>query len=189
MIRHILAVSALALAAPAMAQTTTGGSGPPTVGGESLSKTEVQNTLDDTTPLGVAARATTGEVLTEAEVHYTNWDYSGDWGEIGSPDWGTNRSMVRTNTSATAMGGPIDVDAEWSIYATDASRLSPLEFGVWMLEAGGQDVEQQVEASMRSRASNLPAIQVLNVTADALAQADLNGDWYVSREEMMRFAT
>lgn len=82
-----------------------------------------------------------------------------------------------------AMGGPID----WAAIGGDDGHLTPLEFGIWYLEAQGQDIDRMVAESLRSRASNLPAVQVLNVTAAALAQADVNHDWRVSREELQAF--
>lgn len=128
-----------------------------------------------------------------------NWDFSGDWGEIGSSDWGvgTGTSMAGTTTPGTVsgqssgytgVGGPIDVASQWSAISSTGGDLTPLEFGLWLLEQNGKDVDRQVEATRRSRASNLPAIQVLNVTAGALAQADANGDWRVSQSELQAFA-
>lgn len=127
-----------------------------------------------------------------------DWNFSGDLGAIGSPEWGTRISespsiatadaSMAASSTYTGMGGPIDVDAEWAAIAPAGDQLTPLEFGIWLLEENGQDVDGQVESSLRSRASNLPAVQVLNVTARALAQADTNRDWRVSRDELMVFA-
>lgn len=119
------------------------------------------------------------------------WDFRGDMGKIGTRDWGVGQHMASTGgmgTGGAAMGGPIDVDSQWSTMSPTGAALTPLQFGVWMLEAYGQDVDKPVMASLHSRRSNLPAVQVLNVTAGALAEADTNHDWHVSREELAAFA-
>lgn len=117
-----------------------------------------------------------------------HWDFKGDMGKIGTPNWGVGSHMGTGGTSAMGMGGPIDVASQWSSVSPTGAALTPLQFGVWLLDAYGQKVDRPVEATKRGRKANLPAIQVLNVTAGALSEADTNHDWRVSREELMAFA-
>lgn len=129
---------------------------------------------------------------TAATYSMSDWNFRGDWGRIGTADWGVGTSTRTSNwPNASAgetmgMGGPIDVAAAWT--ASGGGELTPLEFGTWILEQHGQSVAAQVEADMRSRASNLPAVQVLNVTAGAFVQADANHDGRISRDELQMFA-
>lgn len=137
----------------------------------------------------------------------SNWNFAGDWGRIGTADWGTRASMPSSMQSDPAMtgstyaasnstgtvaetgvGGPLDIDSQWGELSSNGTDLTPLEFGTWMLEAQGQTVESQVEATKRGRAANLPAVQVLNVTGMAFAEADMDNDMRVSREELRAFA-
>ncbi|MDQ3139867.1 MAG: hypothetical protein M3Q15_03995 [Pseudomonadota bacterium] len=193
MIKPILMISALALAAPAFAQSVTGGSGPPMEGGKSATPAEVAATGDDTVDNTPDNMSMSTGTRYSSNTGYTmrNWNWSGDMGTIGATDYGANRGMMSAGTTTSAssgMGGPLDIDGQWSSYASAGSmELTPLEFGVWMLEANGHDLDAQVAASRRSRAANLPAVQVLNLTSGALAQADTNRNWRVSREELMRF--
>lgn len=138
-------------------------------------------------PTEATATATAAPPMAPANPTLARWDFRGDMGKIGTRDWGVGSHMGAGGTSAMGMGGPIDVESQWSTMSPSGAALTPLEFGVWILDAHGQKVDQPVEATKRSRKDNLPAVQVLNVTAGALAEADTNHDWRVSREELMAF--
>ena len=123
------------------------------------------------------------------------WVNSGDMGVLGSPKWGLASTwgshahasidgMEAGGEGYAGMGGPVDIDTQWPEISAAGTPLTPLEFGTWLLEQGGQDVGRQVEATKRSRAANLPAVQVLNVTGSAFAEADLTRDLRVSRAEL-----
>lgn len=184
MTRPILIASAFALAAPAFAQMTTND--------DVYDPTTTGAVVQDHTGHGMAPPQTpTTQVDDASGMTMANWNFSGDWGEIGTPNWGVGAmttAQAQTSAGYTGMGGPIDVATQWSTISSGGSDLTPLEFGVWLLEANGKDVEARVDSTLRSRASNLPAIQVLNVTAGALAEADTNGDWRVSQAELTAFA-
>jgi hypothetical protein len=133
-----------------------------------------------------------------------SWRFGSDPGRIGTADYGlaaatgmggqgsagigASGMQGQTGTGYTGMGGPLDIDNQWSSISASGGDLTPLDFGTWLLQQNGQDVERQVGSTLRSRASNLPAIQVLNLTAGAFAQADLNNDMRVSRDELRAFA-
>jgi hypothetical protein len=256
MMKPILLVSALALAAPALAQSNTTGTATGTttqtnttgtatgpnddigaVGGNTVNtQNSTQNPtrmpLDgdeedssvDHSAMGHTSTSTGADTDTMTTAGATgmtgqtsawnnssavsgqtmaNWNFGGDWGEIGSADWGVGAGTAMAGNMSpgvsgaasglaaptyTGVGGPIDVASQWSTISPRGGDLTPLEFGLWVLEQNGKDVDRQVEATRRSRASHLPAIQVLNVTAGALAQADTNGDWRVSQSELQAFA-
>lgn len=129
----------------------------------------------------------------------SHFDFSGDWGEIGGAEWGVagGATMSADATTATGeagmsapagVGGPIDVASEWSELSPSGEALTPLAFGTWVLEQNGKDVGAKVEKSKRSRAANLPAVQVLNVTAGAFAEADADNDMRISQAELQTFA-
>lgn len=150
----------------------------------------------------------TMEAATEAMVPETErrglgaWLDMGDMGVLGAREWGLGTTWgshayagLDMDEPAGAedqayggMGGPLDIDAQWSGIGGGADGLDRLAFGTWLLEQSGQNVERQVEATRRSRAANLPAVQVLNVTGGAFAEADANRDMRISREELRAFA-
>jgi hypothetical protein len=133
-----------------------------------------------------------------------SWRFGSDLGRIGTADYGlaaatgmgaqgsagigASGMQGQTGAGYTGMGGPLDIDSQWSSISANGGDLTPLDFGTWLLQQNGQNIGRQVGSSLRSRASNLPAIQVLNLTAGAFAQADLNNDMRVSRDELRAFA-
>lgn len=146
-----------------------------------------------------AATATTAADRERRGLSY--WVNSGDMGVLGSrrfglaSTWGSHaHATVDMNPAAergeayTGMGGPLDIDSQWSSISADGSGLDRIAFGTWLLEQNGEDVDRQVRASMRSRAANLPAVQVLNVTGEAFYDADRDGDMRISRDELRAFA-
>lgn len=130
------------------------------------------------------------------------WVNTGDMGVLGSRQFGLastwgSHSHATMNMDAAAsdrseayngMGGPLDIDSQWSSISANGSGLDRIAFGTWLLEQNGEDVDRQVRATMRSRAVNLPAVQVLNVTGEAFSDADMNGDMRISRDELRAFA-
>ena len=130
------------------------------------------------------------------------WVNTGDMGVLGSREWGLastwgshahahmdmNPPVGTRNESDSGMGGPVDIDSQWSSISAGGDSLDRLEFGTWLLEQSGEDVARQVEATRRSRAANLPAVQVLNFTGAAFADADKDGDMRISRDELRAFA-
>lgn len=131
-----------------------------------------------------------------------SWNFSGDIGELGDPDYGLNvmRTAYAPATSAgtsgsaqtgvhAGMGGPQDIDSNWATYARSGSMLTPLEFGTWVLDAHGHNVSQSVAAMATADSDReaYPLTQILNVTAGAFAAADVNNDYRISREELTSF--
>lgn len=89
---------------------------------------------------------------------------------------------------AKAQAAQQTVQADWSKYDKDnKGGLTPLEFGTWVMAANGQDMTAQVNKTRQSKSANLPAVKVLNATADAFAKADSNKDKLVSPEELTTF--
>lgn len=77
------------------------------------------------------------------------------------------------------------VNAEWAKYDEgNKGKLTPLEFGNWVMAAKGQDVTAQVEKTKTSKKANLPAIKVLNETATDFAKADTDKDRMISPNEL-----
>ncbi len=220
MIKPILMVSALALAGAASAQSSTnddlsqprpgsaatgsaahdqhsnaGQTTTSTATGTGQTPTTQTGTTDDPEPdtsaggtatdtmrttgtsAGVSARGTAGTAGSSSGMASSGTTGTMGTGGTGSGTW-------------TGMGGPADIQGQWSSYDTDGNgSLTPLEFGKWMMEANGQGaMNARVDATRTGRQSNLPAINVLNMTAGALARADTNGDWMVSREELMAYS-
>jgi len=80
------------------------------------------------------------------------------------------------------------VNAEWANYDEgNKGKLTPLEFGNWIMAAKGQDVTAQVEKSKASKQANLPAVKVLNETATDFAKADTDKDRMISPNELAIF--
>ena len=89
-------------------------------------------------------------------------------------------ATVTASADATAK-----VNADWAKYDTgNKGKLTPLEFGSWVLAARGQDVTAQVEKSKTSKRANLPAVKVLNATAGDFAKADTDKDHMISPNEL-----
>lgn len=77
------------------------------------------------------------------------------------------------------------VNAEWAKYDEgNKGKLTPLEFGNWVMAAKGQDVTAQVEKTKTSKKANLPAIKVLNETAADFTKADTDKDRMISPNEL-----
>ncbi len=80
------------------------------------------------------------------------------------------------------------VNADWAKYDTgNKGKLTPLEFGSWIMAAQGQDVTATVEKSQHSKKSNLPAVKVLNATSGQFAKADTDKDKAISPNELAAF--
>ena len=92
---------------------------------------------------------------------------------------------------ATATANPdavAKVNADWTKYDEgNKGKLTPLEFGTWVMAARGQDVTAQVEKTKTSKRANLPAVKVLNATAGDFAKADTDKDRMVSPNELAVF--
>ena len=77
------------------------------------------------------------------------------------------------------------VNADWAKYDEgNKGKLTPLEFGNWVMAAKGQDMTAQVEKTKTSKKANLPAIKVLNETATDFAKADTDKDRMISPNEL-----
>lgn len=80
------------------------------------------------------------------------------------------------------------VQAGWATYDKgNKGSLTPLEFGTWVMAAGGQDMTAQVDKTRTGKAKNLPAVKVLNATAEAFSKADANKDRAISPDELTAF--
>lgn len=89
-----------------------------------------------------------------------------------------------TMPAGTAMGGP----SNWAEFDGDSDgNLTPLEFGKLVMDAKGQPVGAEVDATLRSRESNLPSVQVLNGTSAELARIDTDRNWMVSQAELQAY--
>ena len=216
MIKPILMVSALALAGAASAQSSTNddlsqprpGSAATGSAGHDQHKPTGQTTTSTAT--GTVQQPTTQTGATDdpepdtsaggtaTETMRTTGTGAGasaqgtpsTTGTTAMPGTGGNAAGGTGSATSTGMGGPADIQGQWSSYDSDGNgSLTPLEFGKWMMEANGQGaMNARVDATRTGRQSNLPAINVLNMTAGALARADTNGDWMVSREELMAYS-
>ena len=77
------------------------------------------------------------------------------------------------------------VNAEWAKYDEgNKGKLTPLEFGNWIMAAKGQDMTAQVEKTKASKKADLPAVKVLNETASDFAKADTDKDRMISPNEL-----
>lgn len=93
-----------------------------------------------------------------------------------------------TADPAKAAAAQQTVQAGWATYdKTNKGSLTPLEFGNWVMAAGGQDMTAQVDKTKTSKAKNLPAVKVLNATAEAFSKADTNKDRAISPDELTAF--
>lgn len=193
MIKPILMVSALALAGAASAQNSTNddlsqprpGSAATGSAGHDQHKPTGQTTTSTAT--GTVQQPTTQTGTVDAPEPDTS---AGGTATDTMRTTGTATGASTGSAASTGMGGPADIQGQWSSYDSDGNgSLTPLEFGKWMMEANGQGaMNARVDATRTGRQSNLPAINVLNMTAGALARADTNGDWMVSREELMAYS-
>lgn len=79
------------------------------------------------------------------------------------------------------------VNAEWAKYDEGKKgKLTPLEFGTWIMAAKGQDTAQ-VEKTKTSKKAGLSAVKVLNETASDFTKADTDKDRMISPDEMAVF--
>lgn len=193
MIKPILMVSALALAGAASAQSSTNDDlsqpRPGSVATGSAGHDQHQPTGQTTTSTatGTVQQPTTQTGTVDAPKPDTS---AGGIATDTMRTTGTATGASTGSAASTGMGGPADIQRQWGSYDSDGNgSLTPLEFGKWMMEANGQGaMNARVDATRTGRQSNLPAINVLNMTAGALARADTNGDWMVSREELMAYS-
>ncbi|QTH23709.1 hypothetical protein HRJ34_09490 [Rhizorhabdus wittichii] len=80
------------------------------------------------------------------------------------------------------------VNAEWAKYDEgNKGKLTPLEFGNWIMAAKGQDMTAQVEKTKAGKKADLPAVKVLNETASDFAKADTDKDRMISPNELAIF--
>lgn len=190
MMKPILLAGAALIAAPAAAQSTGKTvtlAAPPakatTVRGDDQPMTP--NTTIGTQTSGMADRESAATSGTSARIGEQMPPDSPDMMRPGQ----SNQSSASMMAERMGMGGPLNIESNWSRFDMDSNgMLSPLEFGMWVMETNGQDMSAAVEADMRGRASGNAAVEVLNATAGALAQVDSNGDWKVSREELAMIA-
>lgn len=80
------------------------------------------------------------------------------------------------------------VNADWAKYDKGSKgKLTPLEFGTWVMAAKGQDVTAKVEKTEHSKSANLPAVKVLNATSVDFAKADTDKDKAISPNELAAY--
>lgn len=90
-----------------------------------------------------------------------------------------------TAPAAASADASAKVNADWAKYDVgNKGKLTPLEFGSWVLAKNGQDVTAQVEKTKTSKKANLPAIKVLNATSAEFAKADKDKDRMISPDEL-----
>ena len=193
MIKPILMVSALALAGAASAQSSTNDDlsqprpGSAATGSAGHDQHQPTGQTTTSTATGTVQQPTTQTGTVDAPEPDTS---AGGTATDTMRTTGTATGASTGSAASTGMGGPADIQRQWGSYDSDGNgSLTPLEFGKWMMEANGQGaMNARVDATRTGRQSNLPAINVLNMTAGALARADTNGDWMVSREELMAYS-
>lgn len=89
------------------------------------------------------------------------------------------------NTAPASADASAKLSADWAKYDVgNKGKLTPLEFGSWVLAKNGQDVTAQVEKTKTSKRANLPAIKVLNATSAEFAKADKDKDRMISPDEL-----
>jgi hypothetical protein len=185
MLKPLLLASAMALALPAFAQPT---NAPPVRQQDAPAQDAGAATSDHDPTAGPSADGAPPRPIVGVQVNGgVTTSGAGTPGTVSTGTEPGGEATARAGASA-GVGGPLDIDALWPSISGTGADLTPLEFGTWLLETQGQDIEAQVEATRHGRSANLPAVQVLNVTAAALARADSNRDWRVSREELRAFA-
>jgi hypothetical protein len=90
--------------------------------------------------------------------------------------------------TAVSADAAAKVNAEWAKYDEgNKGKLTPLEFGNWIKASQGADKTAQVEKTAHGKASNLPAVKVLNETATQFAKADTDHDKAISPNELAAF--
>lgn len=107
----------------------------------------------------------------------------------GTTATGTD-AATNTTTAGAAAGGTAsaNVQADWAKYDPEnTGSLTPLQFGKWILASRGQDMSAQVDKTVHSKASNLPAVKVLNATASEFVKADTDKDHKVSQAELTAY--
>ena len=96
--------------------------------------------------------------------------------------------MASASSAVPSADATAKVNADWAKYDEgNKGKLTPLEFGTWLMAAKGQDVTAQVEKSKTSKRSNLPAIKVLNATAADFSKADADKDRSISPAELATY--
>jgi hypothetical protein len=97
-------------------------------------------------------------------------------------------SAAPATPPAVSADAAAKVNAEWAKYDEgNKGKLTPLEFGSWVLAAKGQDQTAQVEKTKTSKKAGLPAVKVLNATATDFAKADSDKDRMISPNELASF--
>ena len=93
--------------------------------------------------------------------------------------------MAPAATGQASADASAKINADWAKYDVgNKGKLTPLEFGSWVLAKNGQDVTAQVEKTKTSKKANLPAIKVLNATSAEFAKADKDKDRMISPDEL-----
>lgn len=154
--------------------------------------TDAATTATESTEEGAAATMTTakeGQAAVGA-----NADASAEEDVAATTDAATEATTTTTTTTTTTadatmpapaaptatftgMGGPADIQAEWSQFDKGGDgMLTPLEFAVWMADNQGRPATEQ---SLKG-----DAVALLNDSADELGMVDTNNDWHISRDEL-----
>jgi len=127
-----------------------------------------------TAPAGDAPRATAGPATQAADA--------------AAPAPTSAQTASAASPAAPSAEATAKVNADWAKYDEgNKGKLTPLEFGNWLMAAKGQDVTAQVEKSKTSKRSNLPAIKVLNATATDFSKADTDKDKSISPTELATY--
>lgn len=78
------------------------------------------------------------------------------------------------------------VQAEWSRYdGGGKGRLTPLEFGTWVMQSHGATVAPA--GVPKGRGKGIPPTSAMNASATAFARADANHDGGITPDEMTNF--
>ncbi|WP_106639679.1 hypothetical protein [Allosphingosinicella vermicomposti] len=194
MLRTLLLAGAATFAVPALAQVTTDGEAAvQTPGTMTEMEMEANVTPDHTMSLTSTTSTITqhDRATTSATSHDMSTMNRATQAEMNRPaqaDTNMAQSMPR-DPMLTGMGGPLNIESNWGRFdAGSKGYLTPLEFGEWVMETNGQNMSAAIDKTLRSRASGIASVQVLNNTAGALAQVDSNHDWRVSRDELASIA-
>jgi hypothetical protein len=170
-------VALLALSGPASAQTA--GAEPAPEAPASAAPSDQDTTPDTSTASDMAGTPA-------ADAAPANAAPADDVAQTTAPAADAAATMPASPAPATASAdAAAKVNADWAKYDEgNKGKLTPLEFGNWVMAAKGQDMTAQVERTKTSKRANLPAIKVLNETAGDFAKADTDHDRMISPDEL-----
>jgi len=171
----------LALSGPALAQAAPDAA--PTADAPN-DTTTAPAPADTTAPMGDAVAQTTAPAADAPEATAGTATQAAD----AAAPTSAPAQMASASSAVPSADATAKVNADWAKYDEgNKGKLTPLEFGTWLMAAKGQDVTAQVEKSKTSKRSNLPAIKVLNATAADFSKADADKDRSISPAELATY--